>query len=232
VAPRRNTNQHELVRISVTAPDQSEVNMPHDDEADRAERWYERKSRLMERWLGTEHDMVMHAIIPYGVGGSLDLYYFPNGIRGTAIATKELCELPGDGSRNECFDCYELVMFTRHTLDLDAAHDDGTPFGRAHLTMSAILNCIAPYSAEASLNPGETCEFPEEMERIGGKCLIFDDYGSCLDDDAGRFGLLAIIEVHRIEMDFARENGSDALFDKLRAAGCYPYSDLDREPVV
>jgi hypothetical protein len=36
--------------------------------------------------------MVMHAIIPYAIGGGLDLYYYPNGLPGTAIATKELSE--------------------------------------------------------------------------------------------------------------------------------------------
>jgi len=46
----------------------------------------------MEAILGKEHDMVMHAMIPYAIGGGLDLYYFPNKIEGVAIATKELSE--------------------------------------------------------------------------------------------------------------------------------------------
>jgi hypothetical protein len=70
------------------------------------------------------------------------------------------------------------------------------------------------------------------MERVGGQCLIFDDYGSCTDDDAGTFGLMAVIEVFRSEMEFARRNGSAALFERLRTAGCYPYSEIDREPVA
>ena len=87
--------------------------MPSDDFATKAaEDWYERKSRLMEQSLGKEHDMVMHAIIPYSVGGGLDLYYYPNGIPGTAIATKELSESPTEGSSNKVYDRYELVMFT------------------------------------------------------------------------------------------------------------------------
>ncbi len=43
--------------------------------------WYEKKSALMERILGKEHDMVMHAIIPYEIGGSLDLHYYPNSVK-------------------------------------------------------------------------------------------------------------------------------------------------------
>lgn len=99
---------------------------------EQSQRWYERKSALMEEALGKEHDMVMHAIIPYAIGGGLDLYYYPNDIPGTAVATKELSDLPGEGSTNAVFDCYELVMFTRHPIDLDAAKDEATPFGRAH----------------------------------------------------------------------------------------------------
>jgi hypothetical protein len=85
----------------------------------------------------------MHAIFPYSIGGALDLYYYPHRIPGTAVATKELCELPGEGSRNRCFDCCELVMFTRHPLDLEAVKAEQTPFVRAHQTISAILNFVA-----------------------------------------------------------------------------------------
>src|SRR5262245_48470884 len=117
--------------------------MPSDDAADEiARKWYDRKSFFMEESLGKEHDMVMHAIIPYAVGGALDLYYYPNGIPGTAIATKELSDMPGEGSSNDAYRCYELVMFTKHRLDLDQAKDENTGFGRAHRNIDSILNMI------------------------------------------------------------------------------------------
>jgi hypothetical protein len=201
-----------------------------DEEA--GQRWYDRKSALMEEMLGKEHDMVMHAIIPYAVGGGLDLYYYPNGVSGTAIATKELSELPGEGSSNNMFQCYELVMFTKHQLDLDAAKDEETAFGRAHSVINAVLNQIAPYSAQATLNPNETCEFPADMPHVGGRCLIFDGYPSYPDDEPAEFGLLAVIEVFRSEMNYARKNGGAKLLNRLKAKGHYPYSDMDREPVA
>ena len=194
--------------------------------------WYDHKSALLEESLGKEHDMVMHAIIPYALGGGLDLYYYPHGIPGTAIATKELSESPGEGSSNEVYRSYELVMFTRHAIALDDAHDEKTHFGRAHASINAILNCIARYSADATLNPHETCEFPEDMETVGGKCLIFDGYACHSDDVAEDFGLLAIIEIFRSEMEFAREHSGEALLFRLKQEGCYPYSDLDRPPVA
>jgi hypothetical protein len=50
---------------------------PVRDEAAESQ-WYEHKTRVMEQFLGKEHDLVMHAIIPYDIGGSLDLDYFPD----------------------------------------------------------------------------------------------------------------------------------------------------------
>lgn len=195
-----------------------------------AEDWYERKTRQMVELLGPECEMVMHSLIPYDEGGGLDLYYFPHGIPGTAIATKELCPLPGDGPANDAFDGYELVMFTRQPLALENAENESTSFGNAHTILGAVLNCIARYSEEATLNPLETCEFPEDFDYIGGRCLIFDAFGP--DRSHSEFGLLAIIEIHRSEMDFARERGGELLIEKLKSAGYYPYSDLDRPAVA
>ncbi len=33
-------------------------------------------------------------------------------------------------------------------------------------------------------------------------------------------------------MDFARQNGSEELFKILKEQGIYPYSDLNRKPVI
>jgi hypothetical protein len=203
-----------------------------DNDEEIADQWHERKSALMEEALGKEHDMVMHALIPYALGGGLDLYYYPNGVPGTAVATKELSDSPGEGSTNGVYDCYELVMFTRRSLDLDAAQDEATEFGRAHHVINAVLNCIAPYSAQATLNPNETCEFPDEMPTVGGRCLIFDGYSLYPEDGSAEFGLLAIIEIFRSEMEYAREYGGAALLERLKAKGHYPYSDMDREPAA
>ncbi len=41
-----------------------------------------------------------------------------------------------------------------------------------------------------------------------------------------------IMEIHRSEMDFARQHGGQELIDRLSASGYYPYSDMDRPAVV
>ncbi len=195
------------------------------------EEWYDVKSKRMENILGREHDMVMHALIPYEVGGALDLYYYPSGIPGTAIATKELAFAYSKSSQNDKFEKYELAMFTREELDLDKANETDCGFGIAHQNISAILNSIARYSEAAKLNPNETCEFPSEMENIGGKCLIFSAYNT-RKSDREEFGVMAVVEIFRSEMEFARENGGGRLIQLLKDNGCYPYSDLTREPVI
>jgi hypothetical protein len=202
-----------------------------DHETDR-DGWYDEKSQRMELTLGPEHDMVMHAIIPFEIGGGLDLYYYPKRIKGCAIATKELAPALGEGSNNDRFECYELVMFTRHALNLDHAKNEKTAFGKAHKSINAILNNIAAYSQQATLNPYQTCEFPREMDAVGGKCLIFDEFGESNPYVRQDFGLLAVIEVFRSEMNFAQKNGGEVLINLLKKAGHYPYSDLDRKPVA
>lgn len=200
-------------------------------EDDAFEQWDNEKSARMEGILGPMHDIVMHSMIPFHVGGGLDLYYFPNRVEGTGIATKELSASPGEGSQNDLFNCYELVMFTRHQLSLNETKDSESPFGVAHRNIASILNPIARYSAEATLNPGETCEFPNEMPRIGGKCLLFDALEEHPDSPTD-FGMMLIIEIFREEMEFSRSQGAEALLNKLQEMEHYPYSDLDREPVV
>ena len=70
------------------------------------------------------------------------------------------------------------------------------------------------------------------MPHVGGRCLIFDGYPSCTDDEPAEFGLLAVIEVLRSEMDYARKNGGAKLLKRLKAKRHYPYSEMDRKPVA
>lgn len=203
-----------------------------DEDIERLAHWDARKSVLMAELLGEEHKIVMHAIVPYAVGGPLDLYYYPNGLPGTAIATKELSELPSEGSTNSAYECYELVMFTKLRLDIDSALNENTRFGRTHSAISSILNRIARYSEGATLEPGETCEIPADDAQTGSRCLIFDGYPSYSNERRAPFGLLAIIEVHRSEMEYAQRYGGAELLRLLKSTGYYPYSDLDREPIA
>jgi len=213
--------------------DHDDAHADTDSDRESTEKWYERKSAFMASRLGPQHDTVMHALIPFALGGGLDLYYYPNGIPGTCISTKELCEIPGEGPSNRVFSCYELVMFTRVPLALDDAKNPATPFGRIHAIINDVLNPIAQYcGSSVILNPCESCEFPADMDGVGGMCLLFDGYGCWPDKEAGEFGLMLLMAIHRSELEFIQKNGSERLLERLKGAGVYPYSDLDRPPVA
>jgi len=192
---------------------------------------YEEKQKGLERVLGKMHDMVGHAIIPFDVGGTLDMYYFPNGIPGTGFATMELLRPDGSGPIPNRIGTYELVSFTKAAYD---SSESETPFNNIQGRLNVILTNIAHYSSQAKLEPKETAELPAD-EGQPNYCILFDDYkpnGQEFTIGNRRHGLLLVMEIFKDEMDFAMENGSDKLIERLKAKGYYPYSDLDRESVV
>ncbi len=192
---------------------------------------YEEKVKGLEEILGKMHEMVGHAIIPFQIGGAVDMYYFPNHISGTGFATMELLDPNGNGPKPNRLGTYELVAFTKQPYN--DSDETETPFNLIERRFCGIFTTIGNYSFDAVLNPNETCEVPTDGDE--NRFLIFDNYNP--DNKQFKIGdrqhhLLLCLEVFRSEMEFARQNGSDELINKLKAAGHYPYSDLDREPVA
>ncbi|WP_153798764.1 suppressor of fused domain protein [Foetidibacter luteolus] len=193
---------------------------------------YEQKLQGLENILGKMHDLVGHAIIPFAVGGAVDMYYFPNHIKGTGFATMELLEPDGTGPLPNRLGTYELIAFTKH--DYNDSEDAQTPFNLIERKVCGIFTTIGFFSRQAVLNPNETCEVPSG-EGEENTCLVFDLYKP--NNKEFKVGnrkhhLLLCLQVFRSEMEFSRGNGSEELFKKLKEAGHYPYSDLDRQPVV
>ena len=180
---------------------------------------YEQKSKGLESVLGKMHNMVGHAIIPFSIGGAVDMYYFPNHIKGTGFATMELLEPDGTGPLPNRLGTYELVAFTKY--DYNDNEDTRTPFNTIEREICGVFTTIGFFSKQAVLNPKETCEVPNGKGQENS-CLIFDSY----EPDGKKFmigkrnhHLLLCLEVFRSEMDFAREKGSDELISKLKQAG-------------
>lgn len=194
---------------------------------------YEAKKAALEKILGPMHKLVGHAIIPFEVGGAVDMYYFPNGIPGTGFASMELIAPDGTGPKPNRIGTFELVAFTKQTIPPEAEKDENHPFNMIERRMCGILTITGFYSHEAVLNPGETCEIPGK-EGEPNKCLILDEYkpdGKVFEIDGRKHCLLLCIEVFRSEMEYAMNHGSATVLKKLKEKGYYPYSDLDREPV-
>lgn len=192
---------------------------------------YALKKQGLENVLGEMHDMVGHAIIPFAVGGAVDMYYFPNHIKGTGFATMELIDPNGTGPLPNRFGTYELVAFTKERMNED--EEVSTAFTTIERRICGTFTTIANYSSQAVLNPLETCEIPSDEAEY--RCLIFDNYrpaGEGFQVGDRRHHLLLCLEVFRSEMEYARKQGSVALLGLLKQKGFYPYSDLDREPVA
>jgi hypothetical protein len=192
---------------------------------------YEDKKKGLEHVLGEMHHMVGHAVIPFTLGGAVDMYYFPKHIQGTGFATMELLDSEGNGPKPNRIGTYELVAFTKQPYNENDTVE--TSFNLIERRICGIFTVIGNYSFQAILNPNETCEIPYDEE--ANKCVVFDNYEP--DNRKFKVGnrkhhLLLCLEVFRSEMDFARENGTEELLERLKDAGYYPYSDLDRKPVA
>ncbi len=196
------------------------------------EKDYELKMTGLETVLGKSHNHVGHAVIPFEIGGAVDMYYFPNGIKGTGFATMELLQPDGKGPVPNRMGTYELVAFTNKDI-VDGINEE-TPYNRIERRICGIFTGIGNYSSQAKLEPLDTCELPQGDDEPN-ICLIFDEYkpdGKEFKVGDRTHGLLLILEVHRDEMEFAMENGTGELIKKLKEKGFYPYSDMDRESVV
>jgi hypothetical protein len=190
---------------------------------------YEEKKAGLEQVLGEMHNMVGHAIIPYAVGGPVDMYYFPNTRPGTAFVTMELLEPDGTGPMASSIGTYELIGFTRHKIGDESTKET---FEAIDNRMRGIFTALGRYSTEAVLNPRETVEIP--VDDSPNRCVILDEYRNPDQKfmvGERQHGLMLVIEVFRSEMEYAMQNGSGKVLYRLKAMGYYPYSDLDRKPV-
>lgn len=192
----------------------------------------ELKTAGLEYVLGKFHNEVGHAIIPFEIGGAVDMYYFPNGIKGTGFATMELINPDGTGPIPNRLGTYELVAFTK--LDYVQETEQPDPFNLIERHICGIFTDIGHYSFDAKLEPLETAEIPQD-EGEPNLCIIFDEYkpdGKEFKIGQRKHGLLLVMEVHKDEMEYAMANGTGKLIEKLKEKGYYPYSDLDRESVI
>ena len=238
---------------------------------DERERGNQRLERLLEEILGPAEPLVLHSIVPFCIGGALDLYYYANSrFGGTFFASQELTS-PDFLPSNRSLDAFELAIATRLKAEPQPALTvSGDPtetkkpgffkrlFGREKSVESPeekkrddlhrVLTNLAFYvcSDGVEVNGYDTLEFPQDFddEQLAGRCFIFDELPAAApvpvptspDErsplDGKRFGVLLAVEVFREEMNWAREEGTEKLVERLKTAGAYPFSDLDRKPVV
>ena len=195
------------------------------------EDFYDAKMEGLEQVLGKSHNMVGHAIIPFALGGTVDMYYFPNGIKGTGIATMELISEDLSGPIPNKHGVFELVAFTQEGYT--DWKDQANPFADFNNRFNSILTRIGDYAFSAKLAPYQTCELPIDDDKK--LFFIFDKYAPNKQEFKiynKTYCLLLIIEIHEDESLFARKNGGKALIEKLKSEKIYPYSDMNRNSVL
>jgi hypothetical protein len=181
------------------------------------------------------HKMVGHAIVPFAIGGAVHMYYFTKALPGTACVTMDLIAPDGSGPVPTTIGTFEFIAFTKH--DVPPPRQDGagemTAFDRIERRLCGIFTDLGSYSLEAPLRPMETCELPGRKGRP--VYLLLDEFAPIRGEfriQERKHGLMLCMEIFPGELAFAQENGSSDLRQKLIDAGHYPYSDMDREPVV
>lgn len=135
---------------------------------------------------------------------------------GNPLITYVSCELAVRLEQQPCeFGRYEL---------LSTCDDEGWVRG----TLSDIgwmsLDTTFGHGPILDIGPGVAADDP-----IQG--IVFDKV-CAVEIENQQFGILGCIGITRPEMDFARLHGSQALFDRLSAASCYPQTLRKRESVI
>lgn len=201
------------------------------------------KQAAMERALGPMDEMVLHSLIPFFLGGGLDLYTFRKCMPGTVVATQELIGRGrSERPKKSRIGAYELVACLRPGVAIETESGDGTAMVTGGERdgiglVRAMLNPISQYAFMAKLNPGETAEIPMD-EGEPNLPVLFDEFRSVdwglapfeIGDE--RFGLLLCVPLHWSELAFARREGTGKLKERLEGAGVWPYADLGRVAVV
>jgi hypothetical protein len=184
------------------------------------EKWWEPRVKALEKILGPQGDVDLHAPIFFDMGAELggapDIHTFRKHKKG--VVSYVTAELIGRDNQppNEQGN-YELLICLPKDIDAEVA--------------GAILTPLAYYTLEQPLSPGDTSDLGELVEGSRITALLFSDYGrfpvlkrSC--------ALLLAMGITQREMKFAKNESARALERELREAGVYPLTDFARKSVV
>lgn len=192
--------------------------------------YYHQKVAGFEQVLGTMHNFVKHSIIPFDMGGNVDMYFFGGIIPGTAFVTMEMIQPDGKGPVPSTIGTYEFVAFTKLPFGIVPIKEE---FDKIERRMCWAFTDLGNYAKRYLIKPLETAETPQKD--APNRCYIFDEYKHPSSDfmiGDQKHGLLLVIEVFRSEMEYAMQHGTKTVLEKLKEKGHYPYSDLEREPVI
>jgi hypothetical protein len=168
--------------------------------------------------LGKSDDRVLHGVIPfylgYENGGRADVVSFSHHLNGIVYVTAELigCEEQSPSVLGN----YELMVCQREESEWGCN----------------VICMLAHYTLETVIEPGHTMDIgpavPDDSTIVA---LLFDNYAE-FDVQGKPAGLLLCLGITAKELKACRADGSEAVVQRLRDAGVYPFTDLYRESVV
>lgn len=175
--------------------------------------WDARQAAL-ESVLGPADDSVLHALVPFYLGGQADVLSFRKLIDGRIAAT---CELLGEESQQPN---------SQGTYELAIAHRDDNDWG------PNIISRLARYKCEAVLEPGETMDIgPAVPAKSTITGFLFDDFKR-MKYEGRDAGILLCIGLTADELAACQEGRRGEVREALKARNVYPYTDLFRRSVL
>lgn len=167
--------------------------------------------------LGKPADKVLHAVIPFQLGGSADVLSFPEYVPGITYVT---AEMTGEdvGQRPTSLGNYELMICARQ--ELQKAGD--------------LISQLARYTCDAELEPGETMDLGTFFGDSTIRALLFAnpcEQSVRFEFLGKRYGLLLCVGITAEELAFKQGRGSEALLALLKQHGAFPHTTPDRASV-
>jgi hypothetical protein len=184
--------------------------MAHDE----WKRTWDARTAALESVLGPAEDMVLHALVPFQIGGQADVLSFRKLMAGQVAAT---CELLGEPSQKRNL---------QGTFELAIAQRDGSDWG------PNIISKLARYTCDAVLQPGQTMDLGSAVppkSTIAG--FFFDDFKR-MKFEGTDAGVLLCIGLTADEVMACRKGKRQMVYDALIAEKVFPYTDLFRPSVL
>ena len=176
--------------------------------------WVARQTAL-EKLFGPSADHVLHALVPFHLGGQADVLIFENHIVGATLYVT--ADLTGDDSAqasNDVWDQYELAICVRGS-------DTWPP---------NTISRLATYCINSPIRPGETMDIAEAVPQPSAiSAFLFCDYGA-FSLTGKRCGVLLCVGITSEELQRSFEVGSSTVLEQLRGDDVYPFTDLRRLP--
>jgi suppressor of fused protein SUFU len=167
--------------------------------------------------LGKPANTVLHAVVPFQLGGSADVVPFPEFAPGISYVT---AEMTGEdvGQRPTTLGNYELMICARH--ELKKAGD--------------LISRLARYTCDTELEPEQTMDIGTFFGDSTIRALLFAHPGDQpvhFEFLGERYGLLLCVGITGDELAYKKTHGSTSLLALLKRHDVFPYTIPDRSSV-